>query len=110
MTVTAKPIVTSKYAASSQTTEYTASGLRTIIDKFTGTNVTAGAVTLAINLVPLSVAASAENLIVTKSLSAGETYTFPELVGHVLEAGGFISCVAGAGSSIVIRVSGREVN
>ena len=50
MTVTSKPLITAAYAANAETTEYTASaGMRTIIDKFTGTNVTAGAVTLTIH-------------------------------------------------------------
>lgn len=111
MTVIAKPLITAAYAANSQTTQYTAgAGTRTIIDKFTGYNGTAGAVTLAINLVASAGTAAATNLIVLKSLAAGETYTFPEVVGHVLEAGGFISTIAGAASSIAIRASGREVS
>jgi hypothetical protein len=51
-----------------------------------------------------------QNLTVkTKSLAAGETYTFPEIVGHYLENGGYISTLAGTGSAINIRASGREV-
>ena len=110
MTTTSKPIVVAAYASNAQTTVYTCgTGTRTIIDKFTGSNVTAGTVTLAINLVPNAGTASAANRIVSKSLAAGETYTFPEIVGHVLEAGGFVSVIAGAATSIVIRASGREV-
>ena len=41
--------------------------------------------------------------------AAGETYTFPEIVGHSLAPSGFISTIAGAATSISIRASGREV-
>jgi hypothetical protein len=51
-----------------------------------------------------------ENLIVkTKTLQAGETYTFPEIVGQVLAPSGFISTIAGTASAVNIRASGREV-
>jgi hypothetical protein len=48
-------------------------------------------------------------IVKTKTLQPSETYTFPELVGHVLSPGGFISTLAGTASAINIRVSGREV-
>ena len=111
MSVTAKTLIPAKQAESTQTTQYTTPGsTRTIIDKFTGTNTTAGAVTLAVHLVTLAGAAGDSNKIVLKSLAAGETYTFPEIVGHVLDAGDFISTIASAATSITIRASGREVN
>ena len=109
MTTTARPLFTAQYAANSQTTYYTSSGVRTIIDKMTGYNGPAGAVPLAVNLVASAGTAAATNLLGLRPLAAGETYTFPEIVGHVLEAGGFISVIAGAATSIVIRSSGREV-
>jgi hypothetical protein len=87
---------------------YTATGLKTIIDKFTVSNPTAGALTYAVNLVPSGGSAGASNLILTKSLAAGETYTFPEVIGHVLESGGFISVIASS-TSLIHRASGREV-
>lgn len=109
MTVTAKCLLDSKYAENSQTTQYTASGVRTIIDKFTGYNGTASAVTLAVNIVASGGSAGASNLKVLRNIAAGETYTFPEVVGQVLNAGSFISTIAGAATSIVIRASGREI-
>jgi hypothetical protein len=82
----------------------------TIIDKFTATNYSGGAETLSINLVTVSGAAGNNNLIVkTKTLQPAETYTFPEIVGQVLNAGDFISTIASAATSINIRASGREV-
>jgi hypothetical protein len=110
MTVIATPFRTAQYAANAETTVYTAAtGTRAIIDKCTGYNGTAGAVTLTIKIVPSGGAAAATNIIVLKSLAAGETYTFPEVVGHVIEPGGFISVLAGAATSIVLRIGGREV-
>ena len=111
MAVVSKPLFTSKYAENAQTTQYTAPiGTRTIIDKFTGYNGTAGPLYLLVNIVASGGAAAATNLIVGKAIGTLETYTFPELVGHVLEPGGFVSTLAGAATSIVIRASGREVS
>lgn len=107
MTVTAKCLLEAKQAESSQTTQYTvAAGTRTIIDKFTARSV-AGA-TLSVNLVASGGAAGASNLIVTKTLAAAEQYTFPELVGQVLNTGDFISTISSVATDTVIRISGRE--
>jgi hypothetical protein len=48
-------------------------------------------------------------IVKAKTLQAGETYTFPEIVGQILGSGAFISTIAGTGSAINIRASGREV-
>jgi len=110
MTVTVKVLVPAKTVESSQTTQYTASGVTTIIDKFTATNYSASAAAIDVNLVTSGGSADNGNLIVkTKTLQASETYTFPELVGQVLAPSGFISTIAGTASAINIRVSGREI-
>ena len=110
MTVTVKNIIPAKIAESAQTTQYTATNVTTIIDKFTATNYSAGAVTLSVNLVTVGDTAGNQNLVTkTKSLAAGETYSFPEIVGQVLAPSGFISTIASAATSINIRASGREV-
>lgn len=110
MAVTALCLIESKDAANVVTTQYTASinSVRTIIDKFTSTNYTAGALTLAVYLVPFGGAAGSSNLIKTKTLSAGECYVWPEVVGHTLNPGDFIATNASAATSINIRSSGRE--
>jgi hypothetical protein len=111
MGVSVKVLIPSKIAENSQTTQYTASGVSAIIDKFTATNYSGSTATLSINLVTSADSAGNSNLIVkTKSLQASETYTFPEIVGHVLAGGGFISTLASAATSITIRASGREVS
>jgi hypothetical protein len=110
MTVTVKNLVPAKIVEATQTTQYTATGVTTIIDKFTATNYNSAAVTISVNLVTSGGAAGNLNLITkTKSLQPSEVYTFPELVGQVLNPGDFISTIAGTATSINMRVSGREV-
>ena len=111
MAVTVKVLIPAKIAESSQTTQYTASGLKAIIDKFTATNYSASAATISVNLVTSADTAGNQNLIIkNKTLQAGETYTFPEIAGASLDAGGFISTIAGTATAINIRASGREVS
>jgi hypothetical protein len=111
MTVTVKNLVPAVIAAASQTTQYTAVNVTTIIDKFTATNYSVTAATISVNLVTNGDTAGNQNLITkTKTLQPAETYTFPELVGQVLNPSGFISTIAGTAASINIRVSGREVS
>lgn len=110
MTVTVKVLIPAKIAENTQTTQYTATGVTTIIDKFTATNYSSSAATLAVNLVTAADTAGNQNLVIkTKTLQPAECYTFPELVGQVLAASGFISTLAGTASAINIRASGREV-
>ena len=111
MTVTVKVLIPAKTAESSQTTQYTATNVTTIIDKFTATNYSASSATLSVNLVTSGDTSGNQNLITkTKTLSAAEVYTFPEIVGQVLVTGGFISTIAGTATAINIRASGREVS
>lgn len=110
MAVTVKNIIPAKEAESVQTTQYTATNCRCIIDKFTATNFSAGNESLSVNLVASGGAPGNDNLIVdTRMLASGETYTFPELVGQVLDSGTFISTIASAAASLTIRASGREI-
>jgi hypothetical protein len=111
MTVTAKNLVPAKIVEDSQTTQYTANNVTTIIDKFTATNFSATTATISVNLVTPAGTAGNLNLITkAKSLAPAEVYTFSELVGQILPVGGFISTIASAASSINMRVSGREIS
>lgn len=112
MTTTALVLIPHQNVDNAQTTKYTspASGKGTWIDKFTATNYSAGPITVSVNLVPVAGAAGNTNLIVkTKSLAAGETYTFPELVGKFLNPGDFISWIASAAASANGGANGREI-
>jgi hypothetical protein len=109
MTVVIKPIIPAKTAEAVQTTQYVATGVSAIIDKFTATNFSALAATISVNLVTVADTAGDQNVIAkTKTLQPNETYTFPEVVGHIIAPGGFISTLAGTAASINIRASGRE--
>jgi len=111
MAVSTKVLIPAKTAENAQTTQYTATNVTTIIDKFTATNYNTAAATISVNLVTVLGSAGNDNLIVkTKTLQPAETYTFPELVGQVLASGGFISTIAGTASTINIRASGREIS
>lgn len=110
MAVTVKNLIPRKQAENAQTTQYTATNCKTIIDKFTVTNTSASNVTLSVNLVASAGSASDSNLVLkAKSIAPSETYTCPELVGQTLEASGFISTLAGAATSLTISASGREI-
>jgi hypothetical protein len=110
MTVTVKNLIPAKQAENVDSTQYTANNCKTIIDKFTATNTSAGNVTLGVNLVASGGSPGPSNLIVDdRAIAPGETYTFPELVGQSLESGGYISTIASAAASLTIRSSGREI-
>lgn len=110
MTVTSKVLIPAKTAEATQTTQYTATNVTTIIDKLTATNYSATAATISVNLVTAAGSASDSNLITKlKTLQPSEVYTFPEIVGQVLSPSAFISTIAGTASAINIRASGREV-
>ena len=111
MAVNVKVLIPAKIAENTQVTQYIAQNVSAIIDKFTATNYSAAAATISINLVTQFDSSGNQNLIIkNKTLLPSETYTFPELVGHVLQQGGFISTIAGTASAINIRSSGREVS
>ena len=111
MTIVVSAIIPAKTAENSQTTQYTSTGVYTVIDKFTATNYSASPATISVNLVTSAGSAGNDNLITkTKTLLASEVYTFPELVGQVLNPGDFISTIAGTSSAINIRASGRVVS
>ena len=111
MTIVVSAIIPAKTAENSQTTQYTSTGVTTVIDKFTATNYSASPATISVNLVTSAGSAGNANLITkTKTLLASEVYTFPELVGQVLNSGDFISTIAGTASAINIRASGRVIS
>ena len=111
MAVSTRVLIPAKTAEATQVSQYTATNVTTIIDKFTATNYSGSAATISVNLVTAAGSAGNDNLIVkTKTIQPSETYTFPELVGQALASGGFISTIAGTASAINIRASGREIS
>jgi len=111
MAVTAKTLIASQQLTGSNATYYTSTNIRTIIDKFTLCNTTAGAITATIDIVDSGgTAGVTERLISARSIAAGETYICPEVVGHILNSGDTIQGLASAATSITIRASGRVVS
>jgi hypothetical protein len=111
MAVYVRVLIPSKTAEAAQTTQYTSTAVTTIIDKFTATNYSANAATLSINLVaPLDNPGNANLLVKTVSIQPGQTYLFPELIGHVMVSGGTLSTIAGTATAISIRASGRTIS
>lgn len=109
MSTTIKNIIPSKVAETSQTVQYTAQLVKCVIDKATVTNTSASNLSLSVNLLSSGGFAADGNLIVKARIVApGETYTLPELVGQVIEAGGSISTLA-SGAGLTIRANGREI-
>lgn len=110
MTVVARTLAETAAIPAAQTTLYTApANTRAIIDKMTATNTTAAAVTLSINIVVSAGTAGTANLVASaQSIAAGASYLCPEVVGHVLSAGDFVSVLPSA-AGVNIRMSGREV-
>jgi hypothetical protein len=110
MTVTVKVLVPPLQLQNSQTTQYTATNCKAIIDKATITNTDTVNRTVSVNLVTVSGSAGNSNLVIDdKAIVPGETYLCPELVGQSLEPGGFISTIASAATALTFRVSGREI-
>ena len=110
MTVTVRVLVPPLQLQAVQTTQYTATNVRAIIDKATVTNTDTVARTFSVNIVTSGGAAGNANLVIdTRSVQPDETYLCPELVGQAIEAGGFISTIASAATALTFRVSGREI-
>jgi len=113
MTATAKPLIDALLVLAATTTQYTSpgGGKGTILDKVSGTNTTGAAATITVYLVKSGGAAGAANTITSaQSISAGQAYTFPELVGHLLGPGDFIATASGTNNAITLRASGRELS
>lgn len=110
MTVVVLNIIPRKQAENTQTTQYTAVNCKTIIDKFTVTNTSGANATLSVNLVASGATAGDGNLVLkSRTVTPGETYLCPEVVGQTLESGGFVSTLSSAAGSLTISASGREV-
>lgn len=106
MTTTPKVLIQPKLAEIAETLQYTSDNCKTAIDKLTAVNTGAANVTITVHLVPSGGAAGVANAF-SKTLAAGASWPFPDVVGHVLETGDTISTIASA-ATISIRASGRQ--
>jgi hypothetical protein len=110
MGVRFKELIPAKVAENTNTTQYTADGCTAIIGKFTAINTSASNANFSVYITAEGDGLTeATRIIKERQLAPSETYTCPELSGHVLDEGAFISTVASAASAITIRCSGREI-
>lgn len=110
MTVNWKTLVPPKHMESTQTTQYISASVKTIIDKATVTNTDTVNRTFSVNLVQSGGSADTSNLMIDeRTVVPNETYLCPEIVGHELDPGAFISTIASAATALTLRVSGREI-
>lgn len=111
MATTNTVLVESKYVENIQTNQYIANGVKTTILAVTLNNSGSSGAFVTINIVPSAGTASAANqLVSSRYLAPGESYSCPEIVGQVLSPGAKLSAVASIASTIVIRVSGKEAS
>lgn len=104
-------LIPRKFAEASQTVQYTASNVKAVIDAFTATNTGSVNVNFSVNLVAALDSAANRNLVIdNRTISPGDTYLCPELIGQILNNGGTISTLASVASSITISASGREIS
>tara|TARA_R110000772_G_scaffold47072_2_gene107747 strand:- start:1201 stop:1536 length:336 start_codon:yes stop_codon:yes gene_type:complete len=110
MTTTLAVLIEPKQAEITQAIQYTVITSIAVIDKITVTNTGAATATISINIPTNLGSVAASNLIVNaRSLDVGESYTCPEMVGHVLKTGDYISTIASVAGTLTIRASGREI-
>ena len=111
MAITVQTLIQAKYAEPTQTVQYVVpASTATIIDKFTVVNTSANNESLTLHLVQEGDTDQDSNILINARLLAPqEAYTCPELVGHILSSGDFISTVASTLDTLSIRASGREI-
>lgn len=109
-TTSSKVLVQAKKLPNTQTTQYTSTGMQTIVDHPVVTNVTDTDATLTVNALAASTGVADSNII-TKELTvaAGETVIVPALIGLRLDAGDSLSFLASAADALVLRLDGRLI-
>ena len=111
MTTTFLSLVPSKYLENTQTAQYTASGVKAIIDKAVVTNVSSSNATLNLNHLTGTGTLNDSNLIIKdKIIAPGKSYLCPEITGIVLNSADYISTLASVSSALVFNLSGREIS
>jgi hypothetical protein len=110
MAVIAKALAEGQIIPNADTTVYTAPGFTTtIIDKLTCANYDSVPRIIAISIVASGAAVGNAYYIAKRTLASTETYTWPEVVGQILNPGDFVSAISSNATGINLRMSGREV-
>jgi len=108
MALTLKRLISGSQLTAAAVAYYTApANTKATIKSAALVNTTAGAVVCTVHLVPFGGSASATNTFISaRSIAVNETYTCPELINQVLEAGGMIQAL---GLNVTLAISGAEV-
>ncbi len=107
MPVTPKVLINNIYITTGLNQKLHADEL-TIIDKFTVTNVSSSEASLTVALSNLS--QPEDGIIISNRIVApNETYTCPEITGHVLKANGRVHAQSSIADALILRASGREL-
>ncbi len=109
MTQTPVNLFVAQYAPSSNTNMYVSpTSTTTIIDKFTANNTSGSGVALSVYIVPNGGTAGASNLVYISTIGANTFLDITGLQDQILAPGDSIYVLAGTGSAIVVRGSGRQ--
>lgn len=79
----------------------------TLIDKCNSAAVLAGVVTMQI--IPAGGTAGALYRQAKRSFNVDDTYTWPEMVGQMLNVGDSVAADSTVASAVTLRISGREI-
>ena len=110
MTVTAKALAEGQIIPNADTTVYTAPAFTTtIIDKLTCANYDSVSRVITISIVASGNVVGNAYYIAKRTLASYETYTWPEVVGQILNTGDFVSAIASNNTGVNLRMSGREI-
>ena len=115
MSYTAKVLIAQQYVDVALTKKYTSpttanGGKGTWLDKSTFANVTAGAATVTVYLVPSGGATGNDTKTIPPvSLAAGATLTLSDLAGKFIGPGDEIWWVASAATTLNGAINGREI-
>lgn len=108
MAVVAKTLVEGQIIPNANTTVYTSREV-TILDKVTSANYDTVPRTQTISIVASGNSLGNAYYVAKKVFAPGETYTWPEVVGQILNTGDFISVISSFNTGLNIRISGREI-
>jgi hypothetical protein len=109
MAVSTKNLVPSQFLPNVATALYTAP-VTAMITAINATNTSSDYRSVTVYMVPSGASAGGLNTAVDeRQLAPGESYQFPEVQGHVLDAGDALHALCSAASSVTINVSGVEI-
>lgn len=106
MTVTVQNIIPVKTMEIASTVQYTSDDAKTVIDKFTVTNI--GTVNVSFGT-RLNGSSTDTQVIKERTLVPNQTYLCPEMIGQVLEAGQTLRTTCTVADSLNVSAAGRLI-